>query len=306
MNRVLITGGTGFVGQELVQRLIARGDSVTVLSRDPARARKKLPAAARAVAWDPEHEGPWTGEVASATAVVHLAGENVAQRWTPEVRRAIDESRAGAGRRLVEAMARTGHKPEVFVSASAVGYYGPQPPERVLDEDSGSGEGFLADVCVRWEEAARGAEALGVRTVILRIGVVLGEGGGPLEKMLLPFKLFAGGPIGRGDQIVSWVHRDDVVGLVLFAIDNPEARGPINVVSPNPASSTELARAIGQVMHRPSWLKAPSFAVKLALGEAAEVVTEGQRALPRRALALGYRFHHPDLVPALRSILAPG
>jgi hypothetical protein len=303
MKTVLITGGTGFIGKKLTERLLARGDRVTILTRDPSRAQGRLPKGAVAVAWDPEREGPWFDEVARAQAVVHLAGENVAQRWTPEARRRIEQSRVVSTRLVVEAIGRAKDRPQALVSASGIGIYGARPPEEQLDESSRHGEGFLVQVCERWEAEAKRAEEHGVRTTLLRIGIVLGEGGGPLEKMILPFKLFAGGPIGTGEQVVSWIHSDDIVGLILFALDDERARGPINAVSPNPVNGRELAVAIGRAMHRPSWFRTPKAMVQLVMGEAAEVVTTGQRVAPTRALELGYRFERPDLAPALASIL---
>ena len=305
MKRVLITGGSGFVGRKLAKELLARGDQVTVLTRDAKRAKGELPAAVRCAAWNPEKPGPWFEELGIVDVVVHLAGENVAKRWTDAVKKRIESSRIDSTRLLVEAIGRSEHKPEVFVSASATGYYGAQAPEKELIESSPPGNDYLAGVCVRWEEAAREVEKLGVRAVQLRIGVVLGEGGGALEKMLLPFKLYAGGPVGDGKQIISWVHRDDVVGMLLLAIDNPEIKGPLNAVSPNPVSSKELATAIGIVSGRPSWIPAPAFALKLAMGEAASILLTGQRVIPQRAIELEYEFQRARLVPALESILAP-
>ncbi len=305
MKRVLITGGSGFVGRKLAQELLARGDQVTVLTRDARRAKGQLPAAVRCAAWNPEKAGAWDEELGIVDAVVHLAGEGVAKRWTDAVKKRIESSRIDSTRLLVEAIGRSKHKPEVFVSASAIGYYGPQPSDKEIDETAPPGNDYLASVCKRWEEAAREVEKVGVRAAQLRIGVVLGDGGGALEKMLIPFKLFAGGPIGDGKQVVSWVHRDDVVGMLLMAIDNPEIKGPINAVSPNPVTSKELATAIGNVINRPSSLPAPAFAVKLAMGEAATILLDGVRVIPRRAIDLGYEFHRARLVPALESILAP-
>lgn len=300
---VLLTGGTGFIGRSLTHALLARGDRVTVLSRDPSRTSGRLPKGASAVAYDPEHEGPWLDELGRASAVVHLAGENVAQRWTDEARRRIVSSRVDSTRLVVEGMRRAEKKPDVFVSASAVGFYGPRPATERLTESSTRGQGFLADVCNAWEDAARPAESLGVRTIMLRIGIVLGEGGGPLEKMILPFKMFAGGHIGSGAHVISWIHAEDVVGLILLCLDNAEARGPINAVSPNSVTSAELAKAIGRTMHRPAWFNVPTSLIRLGMGEAAEFITTGQRVLPQRATELGYEFRWPNLDPALASIL---
>jgi uncharacterized protein (TIGR01777 family) len=309
VKRIVVTGGTGFVGRRVVEELLARGDEVTVLTRDPARTAGRLPRGARATAWTPGSlggDGAWASALEGADAVVHLAGEPVAQRWTEEARRRITESRVDATRVLVEAIGRCTKKPGVLVAASAIGYYGPRPPDEALDEDSAPGEGFLAGVVKRWEAEAQGAARHGVRHVELRLGVVLGEGGGAVDKMILPFKLFAGGPVGDGTQVVSWIHRDDVVGLLLLAIDDPAVSGPVNAVAPNPVTNAALARAIGDALGRASWLPAPGFAVKLAMGEAASIVTTGQRVLPKRATALGYAFRRPDLGPAVASILGKG
>lgn len=304
MKKVVITGGSGFVGRRLVDVLLARGDQVAVLTRDPSRARGKLAAGARAVAWTPEKDGAWTDELEAADAVIHLAGEPVAQRWTPEVRARIVSSRVDSTRVLVEAIGRRAHKPAVFVCASAVGYYGARPSDEALDESSTPGNDFLADVVKRWEAEAQAIARHGVRDVELRIGVVLGEGGGAMDKMVPAFRLFVGGPIGDGKQVVAWIHRDDVVEMTLFAMDDERVRGPFNVVAPNPATGAELAKAMGRVLHRPSWIPAPTFAVKLVMGgEAANAILTGQRVLPKRALDLGYAFRHPDLEPALASIL---
>jgi uncharacterized protein (TIGR01777 family) len=305
MKRILISGGSGFIGRRLIEELLGRGDQVTVLTRDLDQAKRRLPGAARAVLWDPETEGPWFQQIASADAIVHLAGETVATRWSETKKRRIERSRVEATRLIVEAIGRASQRPSVLVCASATGYYGPTPPDKELDETAEPGTGFLADVCKRWEAAARAAEQHGVRTVQVRIGLVLGEGGGALEKMIPPFRLFVGGPLGDGTQVVPWIHRDDMVGILLLALDNPDVKGPINAVSPNPVTSRELAEAIGAVLHRPSWLSVPTFALNLLMGQAAEIVTTGQRVLPRRAVALGYTFKQPKLMPALASILAP-
>jgi uncharacterized protein (TIGR01777 family) len=303
VSKILITGGSGFVGRRLVEQLLERGDRVTVLARDAARARRHFPERVRCASWTPDRVGPWAEELAVVDAVVNLAGEPVAQRWSAAVKDRIAKSRVDATRVLVEAIGKLQSKPGVFVCASAIGYYGARRPDDVLDEDAAPGKGFLADLVQRWEEAARAVEAHGVRAALLRIGVVFGEGGGALDKMILPFKLFAGGPVGDGDQVISWVHRDDVVGMTLLALDDDRVKGPINVVSPNPATSVELARALGDVLNRPSWLRAPAGAIKAAMGEAAEILLTGQRVRPKRAIELGYEFQHARLLPALESIL---
>lgn len=303
MKRVLITGGSGFVGRKLITELLARGDHVSVFSRNARKTRAELPLQVRVIEWNPAKVGPWADELSVVDAVVHLAGENVAQRWTDKAKRAIDESRSGSTRVLVEAMSQAKPKPGVLVCASAVGYYGPRPGDEELDEESSPSNDFLANVVVKWEEAAREAEQHGIRSVQMRIGIVLGEGGGPLEKLVMPFKLGVGGHVGDGKQVISWVHRDDVVGMIIMALDNEGVSGPINVVSPNPVTGKEMADAIGVVMGKSSWLPVPNFALGLAMGEASVIVTTGQRVMPKRAVELGYEFHQARLVPALESIL---
>ncbi|AUX45875.1 hypothetical protein SOCE26_073710 [Sorangium cellulosum] len=302
MKTVLVTGGSGFIGRGLVKDLLARGDRVTVLTRDEKRAQAALPGA-RVAYWNPMAPGPWFEEVDGVDAIIHLAGEPIAKRWSEAARREIVDSRIETTRLMGEAIGQAKRKPSAFLCASAVGYYGPQPGDKALDEGAEPGQGFLADVVVRWEQAARAVEERhGVRSVQLRIGVVIGEGGGALDKMIAPFKFFLGGPIGDGKQVISWIHRDDVVGLILLALDNEAVRGPLNVTSPNPATGEEVAQAIGAVLRRPAWLRVPEVMVKLGMGDAAEIVTTGQRVQPRRAEELGYTFRRPLLVPALESI----
>ncbi len=304
MKKVVITGGSGFLGRRVASALVRRGDRVTVLTRDVGRARGKLPASVRAAAWTPGRDGPWTDEIAIADAIVHLAGEPVATRWTDKVKAEAERSRIDSTRFLVEVMGKGSKKPSVLVCASATGYYGEDRGDELLDEGSASGQGFLASLVKRWEEAAQGASAHGVRSVQLRIGVGLGEDGGALDRMIKPFRFFAGGHVGSGNQYISWVHRDDVAAMVLFAIDRDAATGPINLVAPSPATSRELAKAIGLVINRPSWIPAPKFALDLVLGEASSIVTGSLRVAPKRATELGFTFRYPHLIPALESILA--
>lgn len=303
MKTVLITGGSGFIGRRLSQELLKRGDRVTILTRDPGKARGKVPTGVRVAGWTPTAEGPWYDELDKVDAVVHLAGEVVAKRWNEATKKEIVASRVGSTERLVEAISRAKHKPKVLVSASATGFYGMHAPDEELDETSPAGAGFLSQVVVDWEAAAKKAEDQGVRTAMLRIGVVFGKGGGALEQMLPAFKLFVGGPIGDGKQVYSWVHIDDVVGLALMAIDDDRVSGPINATSPYPATAAEVAKAIGVTINRPSFFKVPKAIVNAMLGEAAEIVTESQRVLPRRAIELGYEFRYARLMPALESIL---
>ncbi|WP_437586776.1 TIGR01777 family oxidoreductase [Sorangium sp. So ce1000] len=302
MKTVLVTGGSGFIGRGLVKDLLARGDRVTVLTRDVGRTQAALPGA-RVVSWSSDAPGSWFDEVDGVDAVVHLAGETIVKRWTEEARREILRSRVDTTRLMGEAIGKAKRKPSAFLCASAVGYYGPQPGDKVLDEGAAPGEGFLADVVVRWEEAARAVEEQhGVRSVQLRIGVVIGEGGGALDKMIAPFRFFLGGPVGDGKQVISWIHRDDVVGMTLLALDNDAVRGPFNMTAPHAQTGDEVAQAIGAVLHRPSWLRVPEAVVKLGMGDAAEIITTGQRVYPRRAEELGYQFRYAHIMPALESI----
>ncbi len=297
----LVTGGTGFIGRALVARL----EAPRVLSRDAARARASLGAGVEAFAWDPEAGPPPAAALDGVEAVFHLAGDSVGEgRWTAAKKARIRDSREKGTRNLVAALAALPKRPRVLVSASAVGWYGDRG-EEVLDEAAPAATDFLGEVCAAWEAEARKAEALGVRVVRLRLGVVLGEGGGALGRMLLPFRLGVGGRLGSGRQWMPWVHRDDVVGLALHAAATASLSGAVNAVSPNPVTNAEFTRTLGRVLRRPAFLPAPAFALRLALGEFAEVLLASTRAVPRTAEQSGYRFRHPDLEQALRSILLP-
>jgi uncharacterized protein (TIGR01777 family) len=297
--RVIVTGGTGFIGSKLCENLVAKGHEVVLFTRDASRSRDQIHPRVRVVSWAPG--AAWESWVDGAGAIVNLAGENIAQRWTEAAKQRIVASRVDAAARLSAAIEKAAVKPSVLVNAAAVGYYGPHRDE-ILDEDSPPGTGFLAATCVAWEEAAKKAEALGVRVALIRTGVVLGADGGAVAKMLPPFKAFAGGPIGSGEQWMSWIHRDDLVSLFVFALQNPAAKGPINGTAPNPVTMKEFAKALGRALHRPSLFPAPAAAVRLLLGEMSTVVLDGQRVLPRKALALGFTFRFPEVEPALRDV----
>lgn len=299
--RVTVTGATGLIGARLVAQLIARGDEVTVLSRDPKAARSRL-GAVQAIGWDPLHEPAPADALAGRDAVVHLAGENLAQRWTDDSRQLILASRETGTANLVAGLRAAEPRPQVLVCASASGYYGPHGDE-LVDETTEPGSDFAARVCVAWERAAQAAEPLGLRVVRLRTGVVLDADGGALAKMLPPFKLGVGGPVAGGRQYLPWVHRDDVVGLYLAAIDGEEWSGPVNATAPEPVTNAAFSKALGHALHRPAIAPVPRFALKLLYGDMEEIVTTGQRAVPRRALALGYRFVQPDLGAALADAL---
>jgi uncharacterized protein (TIGR01777 family) len=300
--RVTVTGATGRVGGALVSALRGRGDEVTLLSRSPGRARQALPGV-DAVAWDPA-AGPAPGEaLAGRDAVVHLAGEDVAQRWTADAKRRILTSRETGTRNLVAGLRATEPRPRVLVSASAVGWYGPRGDEE-LDEQVPAGDDFLARVVIAWEREAARAAALGMRVVQVRTGVVLDKDGGALSKMLPFFKLGVGGPVAGGRQFLSWIHLDDIVGIYLAALDGDDWSGPVNGTAPDPVTNRDFSHALGRAIRRPAFAPVPAFAVRALYGDMAEIVTQGQRAVPRRPLDLGYRFRHPDLDDALRSALA--
>src|SRR5436309_778506 len=299
--RVTVTGATGLIGSRLVARLLERGDEVTVLSRDPDRARAAL-GEVTALAWEPSG-GPAPAEgLAGRDGVVHLAGEPVAQRWSDAVKERIRGSRELGTRNLVAGLRAAEPRPGVLVSASGIDYYGARGDERI-DETAPAGVDFLAQVVEAWEREARAADDLGLRTVQLRTAVVLAGAGGALAKMLPPFRAGIGGPVAGGRQYMPWIHLDDLVGMYLAALDDPSWSGPINASAPEPVTNREFSKALGRALHRPAVAPVPAFALRLLYGEMARVITTGQRAVPRRALELGYEFRHPDLDEALASAL---
>jgi uncharacterized protein len=341
--RVAITGATGLIGTTLLARLKAEGAEVTALSRDPERAEAKL--GVRAARWDPLSEPAPVEALKGRDAVVHLVGENVAQRWSEAAKWAIRESRVLGTRHLVEGLracadapgggggagaegaagagrgggekagaagagrgAGGGHRggdggrPAVMVSASAIGYYGAHG-EEPLDEEAPPGEGFLAEVCAAWEAQARAVEDLGMRSVQVRTGVVLDPRGGALAKMLPPFRLGVGGPVAGGRQYVSWIHVDDLAGIVCAALEDERWSGPVNGTAPEPVTNAEFARALGAALHRPAFFGVPRMALALRYGEMAQVITTGARVLPAKPLMMGYEFRHPRLGEALRAAL---
>lgn len=291
--RVTVTGAGGLIGSRLVAMLRARGDEVTILSRSGAGG---------AVRWDPQAEIAPGEALEGRDAIVHLAGEPIAQRWTPAVREAIRASRTQGTANLVAALAGLAQRPRVLVSASAVGYYGDRGAER-LTEESAAGTDWLAQVCVAWEDAALRAREHDLRVCVLRTGVVLDGGGGALAKMLPPFRLGVGGPVAGGRQYVSWIALEDLAALYLAAIDDDRFDGAFNATAPTPVTNAELSRALGRALHRPAVLPVPAAALKLLYGEMAEIVTDSQNAVPARALALGHDFAHADLAAALAAAL---
>jgi uncharacterized protein (TIGR01777 family) len=305
--RVTITGASGLIGSRLVARLVAEGAEVTVLSRNPGAAGSGL--GVRAVRWDPLAEAAPAEALRGRDAVVHLAGANVAQRWSPRAKREISESRVFGTRNLVEGLracdpGSSGEElPGVLVSSSAIGYYGAHG-EEPLDEEAPRGSGFLAEVCAAWETEAAGVLELGMRSVQVRTGVVLDRAGGALAKMLPPFRVGIGGPVAGGRQYVSWIHLEDLVGIIRAALDDERWRGPVNGTAPEPVTNGELSHALGAALHRPALLPVPGLALRLLYGEMAEIVTTGARVLPAKALVLGYRFRYPHLPDALASALS--
>lgn len=297
--RVGVVGATGFVGRSLVGALTARGDEVVAFSRDPARARAALgPVAATRSLDDITPSG-----VSDLDAVVNLAGEPVgARRWDAAHMEAIRESRVRTTRRVVDAIGASERRPRVLVNASAVGFYGPRGDEEV-DESMPAGDDFLGGVCRDWEAEATRVSGFGVREVRARIGLVLGDAGGPLEQILLPFKLFVGGPMGDGRQWFPWVHLADVVGALIWAIDQEGLRGAMNVTAPEPVRNRDFASALGRRLGRPAWLKVPAFALRLAVGPMAAVLVTGQRAVPKALLADGYSFRYRGIDAALSEVI---
>jgi uncharacterized protein len=300
MMRVTVTGATGLVGRHLVAALQRRGDEVTVLSRDPQKAKRLL--GVEAIPWSPEADDAPTEALEGRDAIVHLAGEPIAQRWTDESRERIRSSRQLGTARLVTGLSQTEARPGVLVSASAVGYYGARGEER-LDERAWGGTGFLASVCEGWEHVAAAAGRLGMRVVTLRTGVVIHRADGALSRMVPPFKLGLGGPVAGGRQYVSWIAPDDLVSMYLAAVDRPEWSGPVNATAPEPVTNRQLAHALGRVLRRPTLLPIPAFALEALYGEMASVVTTGQRAVPARALELGFDFRYTTIDDALAAAL---
>jgi uncharacterized protein len=300
--QVTLTGATGLIGPRLVDALRAQGTSVTVLSRDPEKVRARL-SEVEAVRWDPLAEAAPAEALAGRDAVVHMAGEPVAQRWSTSAKQAIRDSRVLGTRNLVEGVRRCEQRPAVLLSSSATGYYGAHG-EEPLDEDAPPGRDFLAQVCVAWEREAAAAGELGMRVLHLRTGVVLDARGGALAKMLPPFRLGVGGSVAGGRQFMSWIHAEDVVGLALAGLSDERWSGPINATAPTPVENREFSRVLGRVLHRPALLPVPALALRFLYGEMAEIITTGARVVPAKALVLGFEFRHPELEEALRSALS--
>ena len=297
--RVTVTGATGRIGRHLVAALKQRGDEVTVLSRNPERAGEQL--GVEALAWNLEEQAAPSEALAGRDAIVHLAGEDVGQRWSAAVKAEILDSRERGTRNIVHSIFDSEPRPQALVCASASGYYGKHGDE-IVDEGVAPGDDWLAEVVARWEGEAAAAMP-GARTVTVRTGIVLDQGGGALARMLPFFKAGVGGPVGSGRQYVPWIHLDDLVGIYLAAIDNRTFQGPVNAAAPEPVTNKAFAKALGRAVRRPAVLPVPGFTLKLLYGEMSQIVLDGVRMVPGRAAELGYEFKHPDLDEALRSAL---
>ena len=301
--RIIITGATGLIGKKLTNALINRGDEVIVFSRDTARAKSIFPKAIDCVEWNYRKPEEWKSKLENSDAVIHLAGINLfAKRWSNDFKKIVLESRELSTKNLVEAIKSADKKPEVFISASGIGYYG-DCGEAVLDETSPKGNDFLADVCDVWESEAQKIGDYGIRNVQIRTGLVLSPEDGVLKQMLLPFKLYIGGPLGNGNQWWSWLHIDDIVDIYLYALDNSQLQGPLNAASPNPVRMKEFANSFGKILKRPSLFPVPKFVLKIVIGETAEVVTASQKIDVQKLLNDGYRFKFEKLNDALSNLL---
>jgi uncharacterized protein (TIGR01777 family) len=305
--RVFVTGGSGLVGSRLIRALSKRRDEVVLLTRRPEAVQPTLGSSCVIVAGDPTQTGPWMDAVDNCDAVVNLTGENLFnERWGDAFKQRLRASRVLSTHNIVQALARKPRTasgvPRVLVNGSAIGYYGPRGDEE-LTEDSPPGNDFLARLCVDWEQPALAAEKQGIRVAVVRTGVVLDKAGGALAKMLTPFKMGAGGPVASGKQWVSWIHHEDLVGILRLALDNAGARGPLNGTAPQPVTNRDFATALGRALSKPSFMPTPAFALKMMLGEVADVLTTGQRVVPRKAQALGYAFRFPELDAALQDVL---
>ncbi|HMN61703.1 MAG TPA: TIGR01777 family oxidoreductase [Anaerolinea sp.] len=300
--KYIITGGTGLIGSALSRALLAENDQVFALSRSPERAR--VPDGVTVLPWDGRSADGWWEQAEGADGIVNLAGESIgAALWSQAQKQRILSSRQNAGAAVVDAVRRVNRKPAVVVQISGVGYYGIHGDQMITENDP-PGQDFLAKVAIEWENATRPVEDMGVRRVVLRSGVVLEKDSGVLPRMMLPFNLFVGGPLGTGRQWVSWIHLADQVRGLVFALKNQSARGVYNLTSPEPVTNADFGKALGRVMRRPYWIPAPGFALKLALGEMSTLVLDGQRVIPQRIQAEGFEFRYPHLPIALTDLLA--
>lgn len=304
--KIAITGATGLVGTRLVEQLQAQGHQIVALTRSRSKAQKIFSIGSypnvEIVEYTPLESGVWQDSISGCDGVVNLAGEAISERWTAQHKKSILESREIGTSKIVEAIAKAADKPKVLVSGSAIGYYGTSETA-AFDENSATGTDFLAEVCQKWEASAKAVEQYGVRLVIPRIGIVLANGGGALGKMLAPFQMGAGGPIGNGKQWFSWIHRDDLVNLIIQALTREDLAGVYNATAPNPVKMGQFCQTLGEVLNRPSWLPVPEFVLELLLGDGAVVVLEGQQVLPKKTLAANIEYQYPEVKSALQEII---
>lgn len=299
--RIVITGGTGLIGSKLVPALKEQGYQVLVLARNTAKAQKRLGTDIEVEKWDPLEKELHSGVLEGCYGIVNLAGENINSRWTATKKERILRSRIETTAGLVKAMENAKNRPQVFISTSAVGYYGPRNDE-IISEKTAAGTDFLANVCKKWEEEALQAQDLGIRVVLLRLGVVLASEGGALRQMLLPYRFFAGGPVGSGRQWFSWIHLEDLLDVIKYALNNNSLEGPVNATAPQPVTNREFSKILGDVLRRPAWLPVPAFVMRLVLGEMAEMLLNGQRVIPNRLVQAGFEFEFPNLRQALANL----
>ena len=304
--KIAITGATGLVGTRLVEQLQAQGHQIVVLTRSRSKAQKIFSTGSypnvEIVEYTPLESGVWQDSISGCDGVVNLAGEAISERWTAQHKKSILESREIGTSKIVEAITKAAEKPKVLVSGSAIGYYGTSETA-AFDENSATGTDFLAEVCQKWEASAKAVEQYGVRLVIPRIGIVLANGGGALGKMLAPFQMGAGGPIGNGKQWFSGIHRDDLVNLIIQALTREDLAGVYNATAPNPVKMGQFCQTLGEVLNRPSWLPVPEFVLELLLGDGAVVVLEGQQVLPKKTLAANIEYQYPEVKSALQEII---
>lgn len=308
--KILITGGTGLIGKALSTTLVKEGHTVTVLTRSSKKAQGLTSLGITTVKWDGYSPTGWSHLIEKTDAIINLAGESIAgdslsailtRRWTDEQKKHIIQSRTDAGQALVTAIKSAAKKPEVFIQASAVGFYGSHG-DQVISESTPGGSDFLAEVCQVWENSTLEVEKMGIRRAVIRTGLVLAPEGGILPMMLLPFRLFVGGPIGDGNQAIPWIHLEDEVNAIRFLLENKETQGEYNLSAPNPISNADFGRIAGRVLNRPYWFPVPGFALRLVLGEKATLVLDGQRAVPQRLLELGYKFEFKNVETALQNL----
>jgi uncharacterized protein (TIGR01777 family) len=299
--RVIVTGGSGLIGRALVDSLAQDGHEVIVLSRDPDVV-KNLPRGACAEKWDGKTAQDWGKFVNGADAIVNLAGATISEKWTEAHKKEIRESRVNAGKAIVEAVKAAATKPRVVVQSSAVGYYGPRGAEEIT-EDTGAGNDFLASVCKEWEASTAELDTMGIRRPIIRTGVVLDKNGGALPKMVMPVKMFVGGPLGSGKQYFPWIHLHDEVAAIRWLIDNPNAHGVYNLSAPQPLTNKEFTQAIGKVLGRPTFMPVPAFAMETMFGEMSTLLLDGQREMPMRLVKEGFKFKFTNAEAALRDVL---